>query len=246
VILTTSVRHSLFSTNAILPDTQRAFPEQLWNVTAGLTYIHKFENGWTSGLMTTFGSASDKPFNSLDEMNVGLMGFLRIPTQNERDAWMLALFYSPVANLNFPIPGIAYSWNPSPDLRVNIGLPFSLMWRPIEDLTINLFYVPLTNINARVTYRVAENINLYAAYEFLNEAYFLADRLNRRDRFMAFEQRVVGGVRWDVWKHAALDVNAGYVFGRNYGEGRNQGSNLRDRVEIAPGAFLGGSLRIRF
>lgn len=246
ILLSAGVRNSLFSTDAILPDSGRPFPGNLWNVNFGLNYMHKFDNGWSSGVMTGFGSASDQPFHGIREMNVNVAAFLRIPVRNDRDSWLLSIFYSPVGNLNFPVPGVAYAWNPSETLHINIGLPFTLMWRPIEDLTINASYVPLTNINARATYKVFARLNVYGGYEFLNESYFLADRVNTTDRFMGFEQRVISGIRWDIWRNATFDLNAGFAFDRYYGEGKNQGSDLRDRVDIAPGAFLGGRLGVRF
>ncbi len=87
---------------------------------------------------------------------------------------------------------------------------------------------------------------LYTGYENTTESHFLADRLDREDRFFTFEQRVFAGVRWDVLRHATLDVNAGYAFGRRFGEGRNQGGALNDKIDLEPGAFLGVSFRIRF
>jgi hypothetical protein len=246
VLLTAGVRNTLFFTDAILPDTQRPFPDELWNINVGLMYIHKFENGWSSGISATFGSASDRPFHSIHEMNVGFFGFLQVPARNERDSWMFSLMYSPVGNLTFPIPGIAYSWKPSDDLHVNIGIPFSVMWKPVEDLTLTFSYIPITNVNARATYRVMNAVNVYGGFEWLNEAYFLADRAEQRDRFLAFEKRLISGVRWDIWTHAALDLNAGYAFDRYYGEGQNQISNLHDRVDISPGAFLGANLLVKW
>jgi predicted small lipoprotein YifL len=47
-------------------------------------------------------------------------------------------------------------------------------------------------------------------------------------------------------RHATLDVNAGYAFDRYFGEGRNSGATLHDRVDVAPGAFLGATFRVRF
>jgi len=246
VLLMAGVRNTLFSTDAILPDTQRPFPSELWNISMGLTYIRKFDNGWSGGLSTTFGSASDKPFHSIDEMNVSLFGFLQIPARNDRDSWLLSLVYSPVGNLTFPIPGIAYLWKPSDDLQVSIGLPFTVKWKPVEDLTLTFSYIPVTNINARATYRLRDGLEVYGGFEWLNEAYFLADRAVQKDRFLAFEKRLIGGFRWDIWKHAALDLNAGYAFDRYYGEGQNQFSNLRDQVNVSPGAFLGASLLVRW
>lgn len=246
VFLMASVRNSLFSTDAVLPDTRRPFPHELWNVSLGLMYLHEFDNGWTSGLSTTFGSASDQPFNSTRELNVGFFGFLQVPVQNDRDAWMFSLMYSPVGNLNFPIPGIAYSWKPSDDLNVNFGIPFSVMWKPATDLTLNFSYIPVTNINARATYRVKDGLNVYGGFEWLNEAYFLADRAERKDRFLVIEKRLISGIRWDIATHVAIDLSAGYAFDRFYAEGQSQFSNLRDRIDVAPGPFAGASLLLRW
>lgn len=246
VLLMAGVRNTLFSTDAILPDTQRPFPDELWNINAGLMYIHKFENGWSGGLKTTLGSASDKPFQSVEEMNVSFFGFLQTPASNDRDSWRFSLFYSPVGDVAFPIPGIAYFWKPSDDLNVSIGLPFSVKWVPVEHLTLTLSYIPVTNINARATYRVKNGLEVYGGFEWLNDAYFLADRASQRDRFLAFEKQLVSGFRWEICPHAILDLNAGYAFDRYYGEGRNQFLNLRDRIDVRPGAFIGTSLIIKY
>jgi hypothetical protein len=246
LLLTAGVRHTLFSTDAVLPDTQRPFPGELWNVSAGLMHIHRFENGWTGGLSATVGSASDKPFQGIEEMNANLFGFLKVPAANDRDSWLFSVMYSPVGNLTFPLPGLAYMWKPNDRLQAVIGIPFSLKWNPVDDLTLTFSYIPVTNINARAGWRLREGLEAYAGFEWLNEAYFLSDRASRQDRFLAFEKRLIGGLRCDIRKHVALDLNAGYAFDRFYGEGRNQFSNLRDQIEIAPGAFLGASLLVRW
>ena len=79
LMLSAGVRNSLFFTDAILPDSHRPFPHELWNVSLGTNYMHKFDNGWSGMLGINFGSASDKPFHSINEMNVGFMSFLQIP-----------------------------------------------------------------------------------------------------------------------------------------------------------------------
>jgi hypothetical protein len=246
VMANLSVRNTLFSTDAILPDSLRPFPGQLWRVNFGLTYLHQFDNGWSGGLMTGIGSASDKPFHSIDEITANLGAFLRVPARNGRDSWQFMLLYMYGGPVDFPIPMISYAWNPSDQLRINIGLPFSVAWQPNEDWTLNLSYMPLNNINARLIYRVALRFHVYGGYEFLNESYFLADRTDSQDRFFVFEQRLVTGLRWEVWKNATAEVNGGYSFGRNYGEGDSQWGSLTDRVDVDPGPFLGMSLRLRF
>lgn len=246
VMARVGVRSTHFFTDAVLPDSGRAFPDELTNVTVGATYLHRFDNGWTGGLMLGVGSASDRPFHSIDEMTANVGAFLRVPVCDGRDAWQFSLLYMSGGAVNFPIPMAAYSWNPSDRLRVNIGLPFSIFWQPADDWTVDLSYVPLNNVNARVTYTLAPAVRLYGGYEFLNESYLLAGRADREDRFFAFEQRLVTGLRWDVAAWATVELNGGYSFGRYYGSGDSQWDSLRDRIDIAPGPFVGLSGRLRF
>ena len=51
LMLTGGIQESHFTTSAVLPDTRRAFPSDLWNINLGLNYLHHFDNGWTGGLM---------------------------------------------------------------------------------------------------------------------------------------------------------------------------------------------------
>jgi hypothetical protein len=246
-MVTTGVQDSLFSTDAVLPDTHQAFPDELWNINLGTNYMHKFDNGWMGMAGVNFGSASDKPFHSINEMNVGFMGLLQVPAKNERDKWNFMLMYSPIGNLNFPIPGIAYLWNPSDRFRASIGIPLSITWRPTDALTLDVSYMPLITVNAMATYKLADRVSLYGGFQSLQETYLLADRENTNDRFMGFEKRLLTGVRWELFRHATLDVSGGYAFDRYFGVGQNQiGGNLSDQVNVDPGAFLSASVRYRF
>ena len=71
------VRNEVFHTHAILPDTGQDFPDNLWNIRFATTYRHEFDNGWITGGTLSVGSASDKPFHSIDEMTAGINAFLR-------------------------------------------------------------------------------------------------------------------------------------------------------------------------
>lgn len=246
ILLTAGVRNTLFFTDAVLPDSGQPFPEQLWNINTGLMHIHKFDNGWSSGLKATFGSASDKPFININVMNVTLFGFLQKPAGNERDSWIFSIFYSPVGNVEFPIPGIAYLWKPSESLEASIGIPLSVKWRPVEELTLSVSYIPVTNVNARASYLLGRGVEVYGGFEWLNEAYFLADRVVLEDRFLGFDMQLTTGFRWQFASHAVLDINAGYAFNRYYGIGQSQFSDLQDQVDVSPGAFLGAGIVLKF
>ena len=170
-------------------------------------------------------------------MYVNIFGFLEKPASNQRDSWRYSIFYSPVGNVTFPIPGIAYMWNASDTLNASIGIPFLINWKPIEDLTLSFAYVPVININARATYRLKNGLEFYGAFEWLEEAYFLAESTNRDDRFLAFEMDLIGGLRWEFRANAVLEFNSGYAFNRFYGRGDNIFSNLQDEVNVNPGGF---------
>jgi hypothetical protein len=242
--LTSHVGLELIQTKAILPTSGMAFPDELWNIGLGGSYRHLFDNGWIAGGSVQVGSASDRPFNSIHEINVGFSGFLRIP-QGEHNAWLFTLSYSPTAQIPFPIPGVAFLWVPSDRFQATIGVPFSMTWRPVDDLVLNLSYVPLTNVNARATYRIWGPLRVYAGYRWTNQGYFLADRQDSRDRFLYYDMRVMSGVQANLgaW---SLDLSSGYVFDRYYTEARQASLNGQDRVDVGAGPFLSLGVRLRW
>ena len=60
--LSGDARYQDLHNRAILPDTRQRFPDELWDVTFGGSYRHKFENGWIGAGGVTVGSAGDQPF----------------------------------------------------------------------------------------------------------------------------------------------------------------------------------------
>jgi hypothetical protein len=239
------VRAEFFTTDAVLLDTMQPFPDELWNVHFGASYRHLFDNGWIAGGSVSVGSASDKPFHSINEMTAGVNAFLRIPS-GEHNAWLFTLSYSPTSELAFPLPGVAYLWQPSPDFRAFIGLPFSLMWRPIDDLTLDLSYMLVRTVHARATYRVCKPARVYVAFDWSNEAYFLAGRANDEDRFFYYDKRLSAGVLFNLGPAASLDLSAGYVFDRFYFEGRSYNDRNFDRIDVGNGPFLAVRVGVRY
>jgi hypothetical protein len=241
----TNVRSELFQTHAVLLNTRQEFPEELWNIRFSTTYRHLFDNGWIGGGSVSFGSASDRPFASIDEMTAGVNGFLRIP-QGEHNAWLLTLSYSSNSQLPIPIPGAAFVWQPCDQFRANIGLPFQLMYRPWEDLTLDLSYMLLTNVHARATYRLSAPLRVYLGYDWQNEAYLLADRPDVNDRFFYYDQRLTGGIQFNANKHLGLDLSSGYVFNRFYFEGRQLSDSHFNRIDVGDGPFLSLQCHLRW
>jgi hypothetical protein len=245
-LATANVRGETFQTHAILPSTGQPFPDELWNIRFGATYRHLFDNGWIAGGTVTVGSASDKPFHSINEMTAGVNAFLRIP-QGEHNAWLFTLTYSPTSDLPIPIPGVAYMWQPSEYFRANIGLPFQLMWRPTDDIALDFSYMLLTTVHARASYRLCRPVRLYVGYDWENESYFRVGRPDENDRFFYLDQRLSTGAQYFVSPHASLDLSTGYVFDRHYFEGKNvtNGTGF-NRVDVGSGPYVSLQFRVRW
>jgi hypothetical protein len=235
--LTAHARFDLFQTHAVLPGSGIAFPKELYNIGLGGNYRHLFDNGWIWGGSVQVGSASDQPFHSIREMTLGLSTFLRLPS-GEHDAWLFSLSYSPTAQLPFPLPGVAYQWVPSQSFQANIGLPFMLNYRPLDDLWFNLTYVPLTNVHARATYRIWGPVRIYTAYNSGAQGWYLADRTDPRERFLYNDMRVTGGLQALLGGAWMLDLSSGYEFDRSYTQTRHASVNGSDQVDIGAGPFL--------
>ncbi|QDU98863.1 DUF6268 family outer membrane beta-barrel protein [Lignipirellula cremea] len=236
-ILNTRLEHNTFDTSVALPGGTQPFPDELWNINFGLMHIHPLENGWSAGGMVGIGSASDQPFASIREMNANVLAFLNIPT-GERDAWNFSLFYSPLGQLAFPIPGIAYAWRPSERFQMNIGLPFSLNYRPTDALTLNLSYLPLTNGNASLRWAPSEFWTIYGGYQTKSQGYELAERVQTQDRFFTFDQRLIVGVRRTLVAGFVLDGSASYLFDRSYFVSDSFFGSEAERLRVDPGAQL--------
>jgi hypothetical protein len=239
------VRSQLLQTDALLPNLQQPFPDQFWNVNVGLTEIHHFDNGWLGGGGISGGSASNKPFESTRELNASLYAFLRVPVR-ETDAWNFTLFYSPLGQLPFPVPGVSYFWHPSDRFWANIGLPFQLHYVPLEDLALDLSYMLVTTVHARATYRLADPVRIYAGFDWINEGYHLSTDTTTADRFFYYQMDLAGGVRWVISHNALLDVSGGYAFDRFYSEGQIFGNSGGARVDVGPGPFLSGQFSLRW
>jgi hypothetical protein len=245
ISLSAHVRNGLYQTNAILPQSGLPFPATLWNIGIGANGQYQFDNGWTGALGIQFGSASDEPFANLQVINIGFNAALRIPWR-ESFTWNFSLSYSPTSELTFPVPGVSLTYQPSPNFRANIGLPFAIMWRPTEDLTIDASYMLLTTVRAKISYRVWDQVRIYVDYSQSNDGYYLADNPGMRNRVLYHDSRVTGGVQIRLAKWANLDVSGGYGFNRYFSEGSQTGAFAGNQLTISPGPFAAAALQIRW
>jgi hypothetical protein len=241
-----NLRSEIFQTNGtILPDTLRPFPSTLSSIQLGTTYVRQFANGWVGGGSFMFGSASDKPFQSLNVMTAAVSGFLRVP-QNEQGAWLFSLMYSPTSQLPVPIPGVAYQWYPNDRFRMNIGVPFQVMYRPTDDVLLEFSYMLITNVHARATYKVAPSLFVHGGYDWQNEGYLLADRTEVNERLYYYDMKLSAGMRYVLGQRTWVDLSSGYLFERFYFQGANLSDRNHDRINLGNGTFIALQLQHRW
>jgi hypothetical protein len=234
--------------HAVLPDVGPApLPDELWNVRFGPGYRHRFDNGWVGGAVLLVGSASDKPFDSEEELTVLVTAFLRIPS-GPRNAWLISLNYTNFGEFlgNAPFPGLAYIYSPSDKFQAVIGVPFSsIRAQPFERLTINLHWVPVRTVAARLIFEIFRPLRFLAGFDWDNDAYFRADREDKEDKLFYYEKRVTAGFRFDL-RHVGLELTGGYAFDRFFFEGERYADNGKNRIDVDDSFFGVAKLNFRF
>lgn len=238
-----SIQRIEIGTAALLPDSGPAIPDQLWDVEFGVMRLREFADGKKAGAMLRVGSPSDQPFTAMRDMTVSMLGFLTLP-HGDRNAWNLSLFYSPTGQIIYPLPGIAYVWRPSDELTANLGIPFSIDYRPAPGHSLSINYTPLTNAQVLATRSLNEHWSVYASYRAITETFFLADRSDQQLRLYLFDQRLSLGVERKIVNGWSVNVSAGYVFDRQIFQGHSFSRDRVDQISIMPG--LAGTLQLQW
>jgi hypothetical protein len=229
-----SLKYTRLSSQAALPVSGADIPDELWDARAGVFITRDLNNGWEIGGLFNLGTASDQPFNSIDELTLTTLGFLNVPAR-ERDSWIFSLFYSPTSQIRFPIPGIAYAWRPNDQWEAQIGLPASLTYAPNDRFSFRARYTPVTDVFVEARQMLDHHWSLFGRYQILNETYFLADRDDREDRFFVFEQQLAAGLSRQLPKGFSLELSAGYLFDRSFLQSDNFDLNAPDKIDVDAG-----------
>jgi hypothetical protein len=233
---TTGVGATIYTGNALLPETGTPFPNTIWNIHFGGNYSHLFSNDWLATIGASIGSTSDHPFANWTQVNFGLHALLRVPV-GEHNAWLFSLSYSPLGQLGFPVPGVAFQWVPNDWLRMNIGVPFQVIITPTPDWQFTASYMLLTTIHTQLSYRVAPHLRIFSGYDWQNEGFHLAENVNPHDRFLYYEMKLNVGTRL-TWGQFRFDVLGGWAFDRYFAQGGGP-FTTRNRIDIGNGPYLG-------
>jgi hypothetical protein len=195
-----------------------------------------------------FGSASDELFNSEDELVYGGNAFLKIPHEGN-NAFLFFVDYS--QNREFlryiPLPGAAYLYVPSRDVRMIIGVPFaSLHYKPAERLTLNASYMPVRTVHTKLSYAVTDSVSVFGAFDWQNLRYFRADRPEEKDRLYYYEMLGSSGIEFKLTEKTSIAVRGGYSFERFIFEAKKYSKREVSKLDIDDAWFVEVRARILF
>ena len=247
-MLTAHVDTTSIQTKAILPTTMQTFPTQLFNVALGVNYFHSYDNGNVGGIVFDMGTASDKPFQSGRDMLASGTAFLLMP-QDEKSAWFIGANASTNSQVLYgiPIPGGGYFYHPSEDFQAIVGFPFSVIsWKPARDWQLQYVWAFLTTMHARAVYQPTAAWQFYAGFDWTNENWRLAERVNERDHFFYYEKKLATGFLWWFKPNVGLEVAGGWAFDRYFTEVHGFKLVGDNTVNIGSGPYLSSQIDIRF
>jgi hypothetical protein len=228
-----------FDTDARFDESGLRLPSELGDYSFGATYRRLLEGGWIVGQSFRLGSASDDPFSTINEMYVRGTTFLRVPAQG-RDSWMYFLYID--TSRPIPVtPGFGYHYIPSRDFQLIAGIPILLFrWNFTEDWSWFFTYLPVTinNVHTAVTWQVTDPMQISAGFRWDSKYYRREDREKWDDRIRVEEKRLYAAAEYAFSSEMSVQGEAGYAFGRQFGEGNSRDDYRDNEIEIDPGAFI--------
>jgi len=231
-----------------LPEVNRTFPDELWDLNLALSYRRKLSQNWIGGVRGSFGSASDKPFNSADELTYNAMGFARREL-DKQNALLFFLFYSSAMDFlpGVPYPGVAWQYAAADrSLDLIIGLPMLMAtYRPVDPLKLSVAYYPLRNVFGEAAWSFDKQWSTFGRFTWTYQDYLLADRPRDENRLFYYEKRAVVGVGFKPLPEANIELSGGRAFDRLMFQGQNHGDEDQNRIELDDGwlVHLVGSMR---
>jgi len=198
-----------------------------------ISYLEDADNTWH--LNSSYGSASDKPFQNTDVSALSVT-LIRKHTIDPTSSWTLFLNYS--NNRSFlnhvPLPGFAYAF--TNDNRTQgwvLGFPFSLWWaRPAEKVSTTLFVLLPATAKFTLGYTVKPPYQINFKLQLGQEMYNLVDRREKDIRFYYETKKIAVGLKTILAPQTFFEIDLGKIFSRSIYDGRSPLNLTSDRVHL--------------
>lgn len=232
-------------TTGVFDETGASVPDNLYNVGIGALYRQTVHEDWRVGGQLRAGSASNKLFDSTDEMYLQGLAFLQVP-HLEHTSWVAVLAVN--TNWQFPvIPGFGYAFPVSARALAVVGFPFFGGAGQLTDkLGFQVVYWPVRNVDVSVNYQVTERIRPYTGFRWRGQYFSRAGRSDSDDRILLEDKRLFGGAVFDLTDKVALDLQAGYLFDRQLGEGDDYSDRNDNNFRIDSTWYASLALNVQF
>ncbi len=214
------------------------------SIAAGLALpdLGGFRGGFTVGV----GYAGESPFGDANAWYGKALIAMGKKLDENTD---LGIFLDYDGNRGFlpdvPLPGFAYRRRIDEKLILVAGLPLSsLEWTPDDCWKFELFLL-IDSLDARVTYKVAENFNIFGSFDSRRFAFHTEELESSNDRLLFEERRAELGMQWEPRQDARLIFAGGYAFGQKF----STGWDFRDNdglTDMSDEPYVRAGLETRF
>ncbi|MFN7727722.1 MAG: hypothetical protein ACK5P7_01055 [Bdellovibrio sp.] len=218
-------------------------PKALRSQQFGLGYSHSLEGDKSLSVRATFGSASDKTFESKEVNTVSLSLSYVFPSEdNPADKWIWFVFYSnnnPVFR-DFPLPGFAYLQK-RPDLLAVYGVPFVFVkWFPTgKSWNASLLAFGGTVWKTELALGAPfGGPSAFTGLEWTQQTWLRESRDETREKLFYDQKQIHVGYRQPLAKWFSLHAQVGYAFQRRFFEGRSYWDFASEEAVLPDNGFL--------
>jgi hypothetical protein len=211
-------------------DSDNGLPEQLVDTSTAAGVALPDIAGFVGGLTVGVGYAGDGPFGDGNAWYGKATAAFGKKLDENTD---LGIFLDYDGNRGFlpdvPLPGFAYRKRIDDKLILVAGVPLSSVeWTPDDRWKFELRWALIDSFDARITYKVAEQFNVFAALDTRRFAFHMDELEDTNDRLLFTQRRAELGVQWEPSKDTRLIAAGGYAFGQTF----SAGWDFRDDDEI--------------
>lgn len=207
----------------------------LYDYQYGITWATEEENKNTWSAQLSYGSASDKPFDSSDVSTFGAT-LTRKSVIDENSSWLFLLNYS--NNRSFlngiPLPGVAYSFTNAEKTNGGVlGIPFISYWyRPDQKIFASVFYLFPITLKAQAGYLFFGFVQGNLKFESSQQAYLLTNRANLDQRFFYDTKKIATSAKMFFGPFRNFEIELARVFDRTIYEGKSSFSIESDHLSL--------------
>lgn len=224
-------------------------PKALRSQQFGFGYARNLEGEKNFSFRASFGSASDKPFNSGNVSTFSLMATYLFPSEEDPSAkWMWLIIYSnnnPVFR-DFPIPGIAY-FQKRADLIGVYGIPFAFVkWFPTGK-SWNMSFLALGGTIWKTEMAFGPPFggpNAFIGADWSQHTWLREDRNKTEDKLYYDQKQAHVGYRQPLAKWISFETQVGYAFERRFFEGRSYWDKSSDDADLPDNGFFSVQVKL--